>query len=276
MPSAASSLAAVAQVPDASVPELLTRLERALRRLPDGRLEWVTLRTHWDKAEQARAQRRAAGRSSGQARAGPKTNGRSTAVERAFNERSTSVRIAPSGEARTREERSERTRSCALLNQIQIESALGAQAGDVIARIGTDDGRNAAKQQLAKWRRDKARQLIHDFIKDLREKKLTTAPLSKADELAAGQWSVPARVDAIVARATDLLAVGQCPNPFGYLLSCLGLGPAGKARMIEIPLVLSAKWDQEEACFLGSFERIAVLQGVIDEKRRGRAMENQA
>lgn len=112
--------------------------------------------------------------------------------------------------------------------------------------------------------------MLGAFIDDLRSKGLTTMPRSKADELAAGPLSTPARVEAAINRVRDRIDAKRCDSPTGLLIACLGLGSGGRDRAIEIPVVLAVRWDSAEVAFLNTIERTVRVYAALDQARRAR------
>ena len=161
-------------------------------------------------------------------------------------------------------ERSALQRSSPETNSKRPLSALSA---DVIARIGSAGARALTEEKIHAWRRSQALSQLRSFVESLRSGGLSNVPLSKADELAGGPWSSPERVDAAICRVKDRMAVKDCHKPVGYLIAMLGLSAKGRASLVEVPLVIAAKWEQQEAAVARQLAVVAATAAAIEERR---------
>lgn len=250
----------------------LSRLAGAFTLGTDGRLHLPLLRALYDRlatqADSARRRTQAATAAAAAKRRGGVV-GESVTEHPSRIVRNGSVTdplrmAAPSEEARAREERSALQRSSPEINS---QRSLSAQSTDVIARIGSAGARALTEEKIHAWRRSQALSQLRSFVESLRAGGLSNVPLSKADELAGGPWSSPERVDAAICRVKDRMAVKDCHKPVGYLIAMLGLSAKGRASLVEVPLVIAAKWEQQEAAVARQLAVVAATAAALEERR---------
>lgn len=124
------------------------------------------------------------------------------------------------------------------------------------------------EEKLAMWRQSHSLGQLRAFVEELRRAGHSNVPLSKADELARGQWSTPDRIDAAICRIKDRMAVGDCQKPVGYLISLLGMSARGRATLIEVPLPIAAKWSDLEAKVAQQAAVNAATAAKLEEHRQ--------
>jgi len=287
-------LAMVARLTDDEWTRVKPRVFAALAAAPadGGRIAFGhAARVHQELAARVAAdteQRRAAGRASAAARRGDpppppepsgpnaRSTGVGTGVQRSLNERSTGVgsrsapalSLIPAPSALTLERSSIKT---------GIErSERSESAGDVIAAIRVD-AREIVDQQLATWRRRKARTILEDAIGKWRSARMTNCPTSKAIELAALPAATPARVDYLVTCVADIVSAGKTCNPIALVIAGLGASERTRRRgPVEVPLYVTKRWHDAETDAVKALQAQASINARIASLSTNPASTDQA
>lgn len=140
--------------------------------------------------------------------------------------------------------------------------------GNVIAQLG-DRARAIGDERIADWKRRQVLDLLQKAIVGWRNLGLTDYPISSAGRLASGEWSEPARVEAVLEDIAGQIAAKRMRNPVGYLLCGLGLAENSKRvlRPAEIPLQLAQKWAAAEASHRKTLEAVSAIQAAANRIR---------
>ena len=176
---------------------------------------------------------------------------------------------APSSEARAHAERS--CAPCVPKDSSPILSAQSAPSGEVLARLGSARAQDIPALVRA-WQTQESRRMLRRTIDAWAAEGLTTFPQSKADELASWPTTTPARVQTAVERIEFLRKLPakderRARKPVGLLLSFLGSGR--RPRLIEIDLVIQARWDQFEAVAIRRLAAQAAIDAAAPARSAG-------
>ena len=147
-------------------------------------------------------------------------------------------------------------------------SSAGARAPALVARLG----RAAAMDldaQVALWRRRQCLIILERAIEAWRAAKLTTCPTSKAQELADGEYSTPARVQSLLEEIADGLKreKNRIRNPVAVLIGGLGLGEHAPARPAPVPMLVEDAWQKRETAERARLGALASAQDALDAAR---------
>jgi hypothetical protein len=150
------------------------------------------------------------------------------------------------------------------------QSAIQSAPEDVCAVLG-DGARAMLAQAVADWRRKKALGMLEAAIARWAAAGLTSCPISKASELAAGEHATPARVQLLVESADQALAAaaagGRRCNPVGIVIAGLGMSQAARGRPREVPLALEQRWSNTEATAVRMLEAQAAINARVASAR---------
>lgn len=157
---------------------------------------------------------------------------------------------------------------------------------DVIAVLG-EGARAILAEKVRAWRREKALRLLQEAIARWRTLEIdgrlvTTCPISKAQELAEGQYATPARVQAVIEDADGKIAHARSTrgttNPVAVVIHGLGMSARSRGKPAAVPLFIETQWARIESETLKTLEaqasinaRLAQARSVMSELNKDRA-----
>ncbi len=282
LPGEDSSLAMVAGVTDEEWSRLRPRILLALavtQTAPPthgpaggstGRVSLGHTRRIYDDLAARAAKNAADKRAAGLASARSRGSTCSTGAEQVLNRCSAPVAAAPSLRSSSLSIPAPTLQRSSHQSAIQSAQSERSSGEDVIAVLG-EGARAILAEKVSAWRREQSLRLLQEAIAKWRAAGLTTCPVSKSSEIAAGEHSDPARVEYLIGEADAMIAQEQARgrrcNPVGLVIAGVGLSEKRRGRPADVPMFVSERWAKLQASTLQLLEAQAALSAKLARAR---------